>query len=384
MDHLILFMTERMSLRKWQDKGMLSREIALYRELARHIRVTIVSYGTQDEGHLLKDCPAKLDVVCNLDGLAAEDYVRSLQQRIQFAPGATAVKTNQLKGAQLAALFARSAGLPLIARAGYLPSDFARNKFSLNFIRKRLHLTETMRHERTIFAQAGLIVVSTELIKSQVIEQYGIDPQHIRVVPNYVDTGVFSVAEGTREKNRIIYIGRLEEQKNLAALIHACARLPGVELLLVGDGSLSPRLRKLAHKLTVNANFLGQRPNNELPSLLASATIFVLPSHYEGHPKTLIEAMATGIPVLGTDVPGIREIIVSGDNGLLCGTRPPEIAQGLALLLDAPESRQALGRSAASYANYHYSLSSIVELELENLAQVLRQPRLPLTSGKQR
>lgn len=366
MNHLILFMTEHMSLRKWIDKGLFPREIALYKELSKYVKVSIVSYAASDESELISDTP-NIEVICNVQKLADTDYVLTLPQRIEFDPLHTVVKTNQIKGAHLAALFAHATQLPLIARAGYLQSDFARNKFTLNFIRKRLHLAETIRYEKEIFSLASLIVVSTDLIKSQIIEQHGISGERIRVVPNYVDTSVFKYVENGRIPNRVIYTGRLEAQKNLFSLIEACSALPGVELFLVGEGSFKPKLEKLTRKLNVNAHFLGRVPNHDLPALLAVSSVFVLPSNYEGHPKSLIEAMATGIAVLGTDVAGIREVIQSGVTGLLCGTKPQEIATKLAILLRDKALCHALGKDGHRYATEHFSLRSIVELELENI-----------------
>jgi len=367
MDHLIFFMTGRMSLKKWVDKGLFQREIAIYRELAKSIRVTIVSYGHEDEQHFLAGMGNNIRVLSNIEQLGDMDYVASLAQRIAAEPDNAFVKCNQIKGAHLAALFARQNCLPFIARAGYLQSDFVRNKVTLNFIGKRLRLAKMLQYEKEIFTSASVVVVSTQLIKSQIIEAIGIPGEKIRVVPNYVDTAVFKPCRTQRSANRLIYIGRLESQKNLFAFIEACSKLSAIELIIVGEGSQRARLEKLASRLKLNVSFLGQVPNNSLPDLLSTAAVFVLPSHYEGHPKSLIEAMATGIAVLGTDVPGIREAIEPGVTGMLSGTHADEMAEALRLLLDDEQLRAALGDAGSRFAESHYSLNRIVTMELENM-----------------
>lgn len=367
MDNLIFFMTERMSLKKWAEKGLFQREIAIYRELAKSIRVTIVSYGHEDEQHFLEGMGNNIRVLNNTHILADFDYIISLSQRIAPLPDHAVVKCNQIKGAHLAALFARQNNLPFIARAGYLQSDFVRNKVTLNFIGKRFRLAKTLQYEKEIFMSASVVVVSTELIKSQIIGEHGIPPEKVRVVPNYVDTAVFKPSRATRDAKRVIYIGRLESQKNLFAFIEACAKVQDIKLLMVGEGSQRTRLEKLAAKLELDVDFSGQVPNNKLPDLLNSAAVFVLPSYYEGHPKSLIEAMATGIPVLGTDVPGIRETVESGVTGMLCGTHADEIAESLRRLLDDEQLRADLGDAGSRFAERHYSLRRIVAMELENI-----------------
>jgi glycosyltransferase involved in cell wall biosynthesis len=372
MDHLIFFMTERMSLKKWADKGLFQREIAIYRELAKFIRVTLVSYGHEDEQHFLAGMGNNIRVLSNIHRLGDTDFIGSLSQRVDASTDHAVVKCNQTKGAHLAALFARQNKLPFIARAGYLQSDFVRNKATFNFIGKRIRLSKTLQYEKEIFESASVVVVSTQLIKSQVVDEHVIPPEKIRVVPNYVDTAVFKPSGKPRNTKLVIYIGRLESQKNLFAFIEACAKVQDIKLIMVGEGSQRVKLEKLSAKLKLEAQFYGQVPNNRLPDLLNTAAVFVLPSYYEGHPKSLIEAMATGIPVLGTDVPGIREAVEPGVTGMLSGTHADEMAETLRRLLDDEQLRADLGDAGARFAERHYSLHRIVAMELENI-QLARQ-----------
>jgi glycosyltransferase involved in cell wall biosynthesis len=113
-------------------------------------------------------------------------------------------------------------------------------------------------------------------------------------------------------------------------------------------------------------------PNSELPGYLNRAGLFILPSFYEGHPKALIEAMACGLPVIGADSPGIRELIRHGETGYLCGTEPESIREAIQDLLDSPTLSAQMGHHARQFVIENYSLDRIAELELALLKEAAR------------
>ena len=108
----------------------------------------------------------------------------------------------------------------------------------------------------------------------------------------------------------------------------------------------------------------------DLPAIMQDWDLFVLPSLYEGHPKALIEAMAAGLPVVGSNVIGIREIITDGENGLLAEPDADSLRAAIQRLIQDRALRQRLGRAAREHAVQHFSLDRIVELELEMLQAV--------------
>jgi glycosyltransferase involved in cell wall biosynthesis len=137
-----------------------------------------------------------------------------------------------------------------------------------------------------------------------------------------------------------------------------------VELLVAGSGSLGEPLRGKAEANRLPVRFLGNVPHRQLPEILNSAALFVLPSYYEGHPKALLEAMACGLPVIGSDVPGIRELIRHGETGYLCGTSPEEIRAAIQDVLNAPDLRARMGRNARESVVDQFSLERVLEMEL--------------------
>ena len=122
-----------------------------------------------------------------------------------------------------------------------------------------------------------------------------------------------------KKKKSICFVGRLSEQKNLFSLVEATVGTQ-CTLTIIGSGNQKEDLEKYAKEKGIKAEFIGNIPNNELPKILNQYEIFLLPSLYEGMPKALLEAMACGLPCIGTYVEGIREIIKHKENGYLCTT----------------------------------------------------------------
>lgn len=203
----------------------------------------------------------------------------------------------------------------------------------------------------------------------------------IVLVPNGVDTHAFAPTERAPapagEARTIGYIGRLSSEKNLPMLVEAAALLAPdlpVRLLLVGKGDLHDELARRAAALGVEMEFVGVLPHDRLPALLARCDVFVLPSFNEGHPKVLIEAMACGLPCVGTDVPGIRDVLTHEVDGLLCPLTPPALAQALRRVLTDSTLAQRLGAAARATALRNYSIETLLAGEIR-MMQKIAKPR---------
>jgi Glycosyltransferase len=162
---------------------------------------------------------------------------------------------------------------------------------------------------------------------------------------------------GINERARIVgFVGRLVREKGIIDLISAFAvvavKRPDVQLLVIGDKVTSERdidtkeavLRLIEGRgLSDKVIFTGRR--TDVNELLAAMDIFVLPSYREGMPRSIIEAMAAGRPVIATDIRGCREEVVHGETGYLVPVAAPEsLAEKIAILLDNPDAAQEMGR----------------------------------------
>lgn len=368
--HLVLFMTRGMSLDDWRRGGLLHREIALYKALAEKLAaVSVVTFGGAEDMALSGET-APIDVVCNNWRLPPSIYRRILPGVLRRrARGRLVVKSNQTSGADLAFAAARSLKAPFVARAGYPLCLFTKRLFPGDTAQAQ----EARDLERAVFTGADHVQVTTAEMKADIIRDYGVAADKVSVVPNYVRTDLFrpdtNIAKVPR---RIWFAGRLEEQKNLKALVSA-AGTANASLHIAGDGSLRQRLENQAREEGVDAVFYGYVAHQELPKLMLSGELFVLPSHYEGHPKTLLEAMALALPVIGTDVPGIREVIDPGVTGILCPPDPESLGRVIDEILGQPEKMEQLGQAARKQVVRNNALERIVDREAAVLETLVRR-----------
>lgn len=363
---LVLFFTEGVSLQTWDQVGMLERELALYKGLySRGIEAEFVTYGNKKDLVYRESFPF-LDIHSNARGLPIGWYRQSLQW---FPPKGEIFKSNQVAGSMIAMKAARRAGSKFIARCGYLLSEFEEKRHG-----NQSDKAEKARQlEKAVFRGADRIVVTTPVAADSIQKKYQIEKKNIYVIPNYVETDRFKPEPNNGNKSfRIITVGRLELQKNVGTLIQAVSLLD-VELVIVGDGSQRQELEYARRNTTARIRFLGNISNKLLPKMLSDSDLFVLPSLYEGHPKALLEAMSCGLPVVGTRVSGIQELIRDGENGLLSETDPESLREKIMLLLGNPDLRMRLGKAARNYVKKNFSLNHIIDLEVSLINELMSE-----------
>jgi glycosyltransferase involved in cell wall biosynthesis len=362
---LVVFMTRGVSLLQWERQGIFEREVALLRGLRQRLAgLVLVTYGGHEERAFAGRLPG-IDILPNRWRLPPRLYAR-LAPWLHAAPlaGATVLRTNQMKGVEAALAAKRHTGASLIVRCGYLWS-LAAAQFKGGW-RGQLNHAEALRAEGLGFAEADAVVLTTEAMKRHVATNYATPPSRIWVIPNYVLDGFFDQAPQAGPA-KIVFVGRLEPDKNPAMVLEA-ARGLGVEVLFIGQGSLGAALARQAAQSGVTARFVACVPHLELPGYLAGS-LFILPSPREGHPKTLIEAMAAGAAVIGSDAPGIREVIQPEITGLLAHDATG-LREAAGRLLADSALRARLGRAAREFAREHYSFPRALAVETSLVAEL--------------
>ncbi|MFZ5992726.1 MAG: glycosyltransferase [Deinococcota bacterium] len=198
------------------------------------------------------------------------------------------------------------------------------------------------------------------------------------IVQNGVDVARFAQSESFNktallgiqpEAPLVLCVGRLEEPKDHATLLNAISRLEGVHLALVGDGPLRTELEALAAHLSITqqVHFLGRR--TDIPRILKTADIYVQPSRWEGFGIATLEAMAAGLPIVASDVPGLADLV--GNAGMLFPAGNVDtLADCLRLLLSRPDVRSELAQRAINRAS-EYDIGSTVERYLDLYKRVL-------------
>ena len=204
-------------------------------------------------------------------------------------------------------------------------------------------------------------LVKTNVCVSQAVADFSISQarlpsKKIVVIPNGVDAAMFASARPadlsafgiTPESRVFVSIGRLDPQKGFDDLIKAAALVipshPQAHFLIVGEGPERDRLSRLIDEMNMAAHVHLAGWRADVAELLAASYALVLPSLWEGMPNVVLEAMASALPVVGTRVEGMSEMVIEGQTGLLV---PPRDAHALAAavetLLANPQSARAMG-----------------------------------------
>ena len=171
----------------------------------------------------------------------------------------------------------------------------------------------------------------------------------------------------------VIGISRLVRHKGWPELLQAMERVPGAHLWVVGERlasdhgeDLTPYFDHAAKVLGPRLRLLGYR--HDVPRWLQAADVFALPSHFEGLPMSVIEAMLTGLPVVASDISGCREQVVTGETGYLVPPmHVPGLADALARLAADPALRQRMGAAGLARARALFSEQVVVDRTLDLL-----------------
>jgi glycosyltransferase involved in cell wall biosynthesis len=200
--------------------------------------------------------------------------------------------------------------------------------------------------ERRAFAQMQKIFTVRQSAVQRYRQLYPEFADRFVFIPTWMDSTVFvpSPSESSRELTRIVvrrqigvppdapllvFVGRLDQQKDPLLLIESLklcvAALSNLHLAVVGDGVLRSRMLEAVrvNRLTAQVHFLGVRPPLEIADILRAADLYVLCSAYEGMPIAMLEALATGLPVVSTDVGEVRLVVHDGINGQISAARDP-------------------------------------------------------------
>jgi glycosyltransferase involved in cell wall biosynthesis len=359
-----LFFTEGVALHTWHQNGMLARELAVYQRLQQQgIGVRFVTYGNRSD-HALRKSLGDIELETNDLNLPIDWYKRKVEL---FPPDGDVFKSNQVAGADLALNAARRKGAKFVARCGYLLSEFQQRKYGVQSPEARA----AFELESRVFGDADRVVVTTESMSQLVQSAYNLPVNHVQVIPNYVETNRFRpLQRAANSRFRVSFVGRLDVQKNVFALLEAVRDLD-LELHIAGYGPQRKDLEEKASGGKADVIFHGSIPNADLPKFLADSDLFVLPSLYEGHPKSLIEAMAVGLPVIGTRVPGIENLLLHGETGYLTDPSPEGVRGAIETLMEDSSLRETLGQGARDFAENVFGLDRVFEQELEMLTRVV-------------
>ena len=249
--------------------------------------------------------------------------------------------------------------------------------------------------ERALDRVTDGYLVNCEAIAAWQVERKRLPREKIEVIPNGIDLGrlpPFSLdrrgarsAAGLRRERRLVAgVGRLDAQKDFPTFLRAAAMIaaefPDVDFLVVGEGGERAALEALARRLGLGARVVFAGLRHDVPRLLAAVDVLALTSLYEGFPNVLLEAMATGAVAVATDVGGCRELVTSGETGLLVPPRAPAaVAAAVGRVLRDPALARRLATAARQRVEGAFSIDVMARRTMDAYLRRLDATRAPAT-----
>jgi glycosyltransferase involved in cell wall biosynthesis len=220
------------------------------------------------------------------------------------------------------------------------------------------------------------VIAISQQVREHLINDFKVDDKDISVIHNGIDIDKFKT-QGQRSKIEakqrfglgqgpvVGIVGRLSDVKGHIYLIQAMKvalkSFPEAQLLIVGDGKMKDELAGLVKELDIGKNVIFMPSARDTSVMLSAMDIFVMPSLKEGLGLSLMEAMAAGLPVIGSDVGGIKSLIQHDVNGLLVEPADVEgLSSGILELLNDQEKAKALGQRARDFIARNFSLEQMV------------------------
>jgi D-inositol-3-phosphate glycosyltransferase len=271
-------------------------------------------------------------------------------------------------------------------------TPFVQMFHTLGHMKQRILTHETtmpnqrIQTEAEVMRWADALVAATPAEYMQMLWLYRADRRKIEIIPPGVDIERFQPGQDPnvplelglgRDGQYLLFVGRIEPLKAVDSILHALAILRNNDSHLLNDMCLvivggdpkdktdseMVRLQELARELRVSdlVCFAGARDQSQLPAFYANAAAVLMPSDYESFGMAALEAMASGTPVIASQVGGLAYLVRDGETGYLVPVREPQaIAAQIAELLSDPEKCAEMGRRAAEVAQ-EYAWSKIVD-----------------------
>ncbi len=229
-------------------------------------------------------------------------------------------------------------------------------------------------YEKKLMNRSDALIAVSKYTVDELTELYGIDEEKIHVIYNGVDVQKFKPRPdrtvlrrefGLEDKKKIVlFVGRLYHRKGLEILLRSIPQVlqefSDVKFVISGKGfkEKEESLRNLAKQLDIedHVTFMGYVPDEKLPNLYSASDIFVLPAIYENFPFAILEAQATGLPVISTKVGGIPEFLVDNENGFVIDPGDSaQLTQRVLALLQDPKLAKEMGNRGRSLIEKKFS-----------------------------
>ena len=277
----------------------------------------------------------------------------------------------------------RTGTAALIARGGYLWTRFVAHDEGPHS--QAAH--DSAARERFLCQAADMVVGTTPDMVEDLSWRYGLDPLHTAVIPNYVLVDEMPRGAAGRTPGLLLYAGQLVARKRVDVLVQALALITpevreAIRFEIIGDGPERAALERLAASLKVPVVFRSRVPHHDLLARMRECELYIQASELEGHPKTVLEAMASGAAVVVADAPGLGDAVTHGVTGLRVTPDARSFAHAIEELLNDQEWRDMMGSAAAQATRSSLGLDTILPMEVAVHRRALEQARRRAAMGE--
>lgn len=216
-----------------------------------------------------------------------------------------------------------------------------------------------------VLNHAMALLIGCDSFAEEVCENHDIPKEHLTIIPGATNTDKFRPVReiGTlHQPVRLLYHGRVDSRKGSLDFVHACKKVESqgypIEIIISGIGPDFDETKELVRTLGLEhqAKFLGSIPYQDVPEVYGKGDIFVSPTYAEGFSNTILEAMASGLPIISTNAIGVSDCLTHNVNALL--TEPGDIqaiAQAMIRLIEDRELRTRISQAAYNEVISSYS-----------------------------
>ncbi len=363
--NVALFFTYDVSLDDWNNQKIIEREIKLYKQISEEYNIKFKFFTFGDNLDLKFE-----EILRPIEIIPIYEYSKKFNNKVlnffnslmipfkikKELRNVDIVKTNQLMGSWIPIIIKILFRKKLIIRTGYNILEFS--------IKERRGKLKNIFYY--LLTQLSLLIcdkyiVTSNADKSYLYKNFLFNKNKLIIINNWVIKSKLQ-ENNKRFENKILAVGRLEKQKNYKSMLQYISGTK-FELDIIGTGSLKSELRKFALDNEIRANFLGQINFEDLQKLYSDYQYFMMFSDYEGHPKSLIEAMSAGcIPIVKL-TKNITDI-VNDSNSIIVDEQSKNMDELFKERKMDHKDIKSLSKNAFEFSNNNYSIDIVLDSEV--------------------
>lgn len=391
-DNLVIVMPRGMTLQNWSRVGMLQREWHLLARLAPHFgRLIVVSSDRPLDSETKKAAVemlpggTQIEFVNNSERVPWSDFNKHVVAKVTAIAGSgtTLVKTEQLTAGTLAldirkAIEQNQGRAAMLVRGGYLWSRYAAAESGYHSDEASV----AAQNEASLCSEGDLVIGTTPGMVNDLCWRYRINISRTMTVPNFVIPPERVPTAEERDRNLIVTAGHIVAHKRFDILIESLAMLhdelrQSVRLELIGDGPDTAQIERLITETRVNASIIPTLSHDKMLQKFCTCAIYAQSSELEGHPKSVLDAMACGAVVVLAAAPGLDALVRTGGTGILVpNPSPAGFANAFTGILADADWCNLLGAAASQHACENFSIDKVIELELAACQKALANAAL--------